>query len=198
MVRFALAALLVLLVNVGAARAQTPPPAPPAAPAPQIASAPAPAPLPADSKFAFVNIQVVFNESALGKQGQDRWRVLTEKLFAGLSTRGKEIQTLSEKIKTQQAVVEAAVLQAWNNELQRLQREAQFAEQEAQVQSNLLQQEVLSAFEKQIAPVIDSLRVEKKLLAIFALPNDGSGLTVLSADRGLDLSAEVVKRLDGK
>ena len=171
------------------------PPARPAAPAPQIA-APAQAPFPADAKIAFVNLQFVFSESALGKQGNERLKVFNDKLFAGLSARDKEIQGLSEKIKTQQSAIEASVLKVWTNDLQRLQREAQFARQEAQVQSTQLQQEVFADFERRIVPVLDTLRVEKRLHAIFAVQPEGGGLTLLSYDPGLDVSAEVVKRLN--
>ena len=112
------------------------PPARPAAPAPQPAAQAAP--FPADAKIAFVNLQFVFSESSLGKQGNERLKVFNDKLFAGLSARDKEIQGLTEKIKTQQGVVEASALKVWTNDLQRLQREAQFAQQEARVQSSQL------------------------------------------------------------
>lgn len=168
---------------------------PPAAPVPQVA-APPQAPFPADAKIAFVNLQFVFSESALGKQGNDRLKVFNEKLFAGLAARNKEIQGLTEKIKTQQTVIEASVLKVWTNDLQRLQREAQFAQQEAQVQSQQLQQEVFADFEKRIVPVLDALRAEKRLHAIFAVQPEGGGLTLLSYEPGLDLSPEVVKRLN--
>ena len=193
MSRFALVLVLLLLVGVGpafaqsAAGTQTPPPAPIAA-----------APLPADTKIAFINLQIVFNESALGKQGQERRRVLNEKLFAGLSAREKEIAGLREKIKSQQGVIESSVLRGWSNELQRLEREAQFAQQEAQIQSNQLWEDVLAVFEERLVPIVDALRVEKGLHAIFALQSENSGISLLSADRGLDLSAEVVKRLNVK
>lgn len=171
------------------------PPARPAAPAPQPAAQP-PAPFPADAKIAFVNLQFVFSESALGKQGNERLKVFNDKLFAGLAARNKEIQGLTEKIKTQQTVIEAGTLKVWTNDLQRLQREAQFAQQEAQVQSQQLQQDVFADFEKRIVPVLDALRVEKRLHAIFAVQPEGGGLTLLSYEPGLDLSSEVVKRLN--
>jgi Skp family chaperone for outer membrane proteins len=167
---------------------------PPAAPAP--ATQPAPVPLPAGARIAYVNLQVVFSESAEGKKGQERWKVLSDKLFAGLSARGKEIQGLSEKIQTQNTLVDPGVLQQWNQDLARLQREAQFAEQEAQVQRDQLQQQVLADFEKLVVPVIHAMRIEKKLDAIFAVQGEASGLTLISIEPGLDLSAELVKRLN--
>ena len=165
-------------------------------PAAQAAAPPAVAPMPAGARIGFVNLQVVFTESAAGKQGQDRWRVLNEKLFSGLAARNKEIQGLTEKIQSQRSLVGDAVLKQWNQDLARLQREAQFAQQEAQVQSDQAQQDVLADFEKLILPVINALRVEKKLDAILAVQNEGGGLSLLSIDPGLDLSAEVIKRLN--
>jgi Skp family chaperone for outer membrane proteins len=141
--RAALAGVLAggLLVCSVPAAAQTVPPPPPAKP-PAAAPAQTPAaaaPLPTGARIAFVNLQVVFSESNLGKAGQDRWRVLNDKLFANLSARNKEIQGLSEKIKAQQSVAGEDVLRSWNQDLARLQRQEQFARQEAQVQSDQLQ-----------------------------------------------------------
>jgi len=169
-----------------------------ATPASQTAAPAAIVPLPAGARIAFVNLQVVFTESSAGKQGQDRWRVLNEKLFAGLTARNKEIQGLTEKIQSQRALVADSVLKQWNQDLARLQREAQFAQQEAQVQSDQAQQDLLADFEKLILPVINALRVEKKLDAVLAIQNEGGGLSLLSVDPGLDLSAELIKRLNAK
>jgi Skp family chaperone for outer membrane proteins len=182
----------VSLAAAGAAQAQTfQPQTPPAAKPGQTL-----VPLPVGAKIAFVNLQIVFNESDLGKQGQELVRSLNQKLFAGLTARDKEIQGLSEKIKTQQAIVADAIIQTWNQDLARLQREAQFARQEAQIQSEALQQQVLSDFEKQIRPVIEAVRVEKGLHAIVGVQNEPGGLTLLSAEPGMDLSAEIVRRLN--
>ena len=201
MMRVAGAAMFWIASGVAPAMAQTPPPvAPPVAakPGPPQTPAAAPLPVPAGAKIAFVNLQLVFSESDLGKQGQQRWRGLTEKLFANLSARNKEIEGLSEKIKTQQSVIDESILRTWNADLARLQREVQFAQQEAQVQSDLLQQEVLEAFEKKVQPVLDALRAEKGLHAIIGIQREPGGMTLLSGEPGIDLSAELVKRLNAQ
>jgi len=189
---------MVMLSVAWPAFAQTAPPVTgtPAAQAP--ATAKAIVPLPTGAKVAFVNLQFVFNESELGKQGQVRWRLLNDKLFSNLNARTKEIDGLSEKIKTQQTVIDEALLRAWNQDLARLQREAQFAQQEAQVQSDQMQQELLREFEKKILPVIEALRAEKGLHAIVGVQSEPGGLTLLSSEPGIDLSAELVKRLNGQ
>jgi Skp family chaperone for outer membrane proteins len=162
----------------------------------QAPAPPAPAPFPADARIAFVNLQFVFGESTVGKQGSERLKLFNDKAVAGLAARDKEIQGLREKIKSQTGLVDETMLKTWGHDLQRLQREAQFAQQEAQVQSEQLQQDVFAEFEKRVLPVITALRTEKKLHAIYSMQVEGTGMTLLSYDPGLDLSAEVVKRLN--
>jgi len=190
----AIAFILVSLIGAATASAQTtqaPPQAPPA-----TRQAPTVVPLPVGTKIAFVNLQIVFSDSELGKQGQEQVRVLNQKLFAGLAARDKEIQGLSDKIKAQQTIVADALIQNWNQDLARLQREAQFARQEAQIQSEALQQQVLAEFEKKIRPVIEAVRAEKGLQAIVGIQSEPGGLTLLAAEPGIDLSAEIVRRLN--
>jgi Skp family chaperone for outer membrane proteins len=74
------------------ARARPPPVVAPSTPPAQKAPA-AIAPLPTGTKIAFVNLQVVFSESELGKQGQAPWRVLNEKLFANLNARVLKVRS---------------------------------------------------------------------------------------------------------
>lgn len=195
MQRLACAAILFLVTAVPAA-AQT---APPQAPA-----APAPAPMVqklfrADSKVGFVDLQRIFNESAYGKQGIAKIGALQKTLADGLSARSREMQALSDKIKTQQTIVAPAVWLEWNGDLQRMQREAQFAEQEANMQVEQLQQRLLANFEVLVRPVIESVRAEKNLWAIFGVQpvQDSAGtLTLIAADPAIDLSAEVVALLN--
>lgn len=190
-----LAALLLVLTPMLAV-AQTAPPQTPAAPAtPPIVQKL----FRADSKVGFVDLQRIFNESAYGKQGIAKIGALQKTLGDGLSARARDMQALSEKIKTQQTVVAPAVLLEWNSDFQRMQREAQFAEQEAQAQVDQLQQRLLANFEAMVRPVIESVRTEKNLWAIFALQpaQDSAGtLSLIAADPAIDLSAEVVALLN--
>ena len=196
MKRLVAVAVLLLILYPSPALAQTTPPlAPtPTQPAPLVQKLFRP-----DSKVGFVDLQRIFNESAYGKQGIAKIGALQKTLADGLSARSRDIQALSEKIKTQQTIVAPAVWLEWNSALQRMQREAQFAEQEANVQVEQLQQRLLANFEAMVRPVIESVRTEKNLWAIFAVQpaQDGAGmLTLIAADPAIDLSAEVVTLLN--
>ena len=195
MPRLVSAAILSLVMMPIPAAAQTAPPQAPAAPAPSMVQKL----FRADSKVGFVDLQRIFNESAYGKQGIAKIGALQKTLTDGLTARSREIQALSEKIKTQQNIVAPAVWLEWNGDLQRMQREAQFAEQEANMQVEQLQQRLLANFEAMVRPVIESVRTEKNLWAIFSVQpaQDGAGtLSLIAADPAIDLSAEVVALLN--
>ena len=185
--------------------AQTATPTPPVqTPAPLIPPKPSvtptatkPAvPFPADARVGYIDMQAIFASSNIGQQGLVQLKALNDSLSAGLAARDKEIQGLSEKLRTQQGVVNPQVAAAWNLSLQKLQREAQFAQQEAQVTVSQMQEQMLSDFQAKVRPVIDAIRAEKGLWIIFAIDNDNGGLSVASANPGVDLSDEVTKRLN--
>jgi outer membrane protein len=186
---------LVLVLAPRASAAQT---VPPPAPAPQ--TAPVVQKLfRADSKVGFVDLQRIFNDSAYGKQGLAKIGALQKTLGDALSVRSREIQALSDKMKAQQTIVAPAVMLEWNSDLQKMQREAQFAEQEANVQVEQMQQRLLANFETIVRPVIETVRSEKNLWAIFAVQpvqESPGSLTLIAADPAIDLSGEVVALLN--
>jgi Skp family chaperone for outer membrane proteins len=181
------------------ARAQVVPPVAPVstpAPAPQLA---VPAPLPADARLGYVNLQAVFNESNLGREALVQVKTLSDRLSLQLDARLKEIQGLSEKIKTQQGIASETAMTTWNVDLARLQREAQFAQQEARIQVEQLQQALLAGFQKRVMPLVEKLRAERGLTMIFTLQDgQSSGVTILAADPRVDLSGELVTRLNAE
>jgi len=173
----------------------TPPPATqkPTTPTPTPTPKPEPVPFPADSKVAFIDLQNIVQSSKLGKQGRDAMQVLNDKLAADLAAKNKEIQALQDKMKSQQGVVSDAVYNNMAKELDKLQREAQFKQQDAQVQVDQLNAELLESFQRKVLPIVEELRKERNLWIIFAL---GDNSNIAAAHAGLDLSTEIVKRLD--
>ncbi len=195
------------------APAQTPPPrpttpapatqTPPAVPAPPKPAVPAaPLPFPAGAKLAFVNMQLVVAESKLGKAGQEKMKALQQQNQAKLATFAKGIQDQQQKISTQSGVVNDSTAQQLKRDLDRMQLEAQTEQQKLNAAEQNLNEDLLRDFSEKAMPIIEALRVEKDLWVIFGVQDstsDGSGqLIVASANGGLDLSLEVVKRLDAK
>jgi outer membrane protein len=161
--------------------------------APAAPKLPTPVPFPADAKVAFVDLQRVVNDSKLGKSGLDQMKGLKDKLNQALQEQAKKIQALEEKIKSQQSVASETTINSWGKELDRLRREGQFMQEDAQVQEEQMQRELLGTFQVKVLPIVEAIRNEKGLWIVFQL---GDGSPIIAAHAGLDLTAEVVKRLD--
>lgn len=171
----------------------------PAAPAPVAPQATAPKPpaqpvaFPADAKIGFVNMQFVVSESKLGKSGQDKIQALAAKQNLERVAKNTDIQRLQQEIQAGGSVLSAAVLAQKNQEVDRLTREAQFQEQQRQVDLSTLNQQLLDDFEQKVLPIVEQVRQEKNLWIILSA-GDGSGIAAVHP--GLDLSQEIIKRLD--
>jgi len=179
------------------APAQTPPPAgqKPAPALPMPTPSPTPVPFPAGAQIAYIDLQRIVAESLLGKQGQEAMKALNEKLSGDLGAKNKEIQALQDKMKTQQSVVSEPVFTGMQRDLEKLQRAAQAAAEDAQLQVNNLNADLLKGFQDKVLPIVEEVRAEKNLWIIFAL---GDNSNIAAAHAGLDLSPEIVKRLDAK
>lgn len=180
-------AFLSSFLLVGAASAQTPAPAEPTAPVM------APAEFPADARIAFVDLQAVVQNSALGRAGQTKLKMLSDQKASEIAEKNKAIRTLEAEIQGGQNVLAAAVLQQKSVELDRAQRELQFLQQQAQIDYDTMQSQLLDGFGREVIPIIEEIRAARKLWAVLSA-GDGTGL--LAVAPALDLSAEVVRRLD--
>ncbi len=171
------------------APAQTPKPSPP-----PLLPTPTPAPFPTESKIAFVDMQIVVSTSKLGKAGQDRMKVLTDQKNADLTAKSKQVQSLQQEIQSQGSVLTPSALAAKNSELDKLTRAGQFAQQDWQAQEDTLNKQLLQDFQEKLLPVLEALRAEMNLWVIFSVTDSGAA----AVHPGLNLSSEVVKRLDAK
>jgi outer membrane protein len=168
------------------------PTAPPATPPP---AAPKPAlPFPADAKIGFVNLQRVINDSKFGQAGQAQLKTLTDKRSGEVTALQKQIQTLQTELQTQTSVLSQAVQQQKATELDGLQRRLEFERQQASADVQSLQERLLNDFTEKVMPIAEAMRKEKGLWIIMAV---GQESNTIALDEALDLSPELIKRLDG-
>jgi outer membrane protein len=160
---------------------------------PAVPPAP-PGPFPADARIGVVNMQALLSDSKLGQAGESQIKALTDKRDADLSAKNKALQALQQQIQQQSNVLSPASLSDKQSQLDRLQREGQFAQQDWSIQVQNLQQQLLNDFENKVEPIIESVRAEKKLWIVFSVADSGTA----AYNRDLDLTADVVKRIDEK
>jgi outer membrane protein len=173
-----------------AAGSQTPatPPATTTTPAP---AAPAAVPFPADARIGYVNMQYIVSESKLGKAGTEKLRQLSDSKNTELAAKNRAIQQAQQEIQTNQSVWAPNVLAQKNAELAKMQNELQFLTQQRDTDMQTLNQQLLDEFGQKVIPIVEQVRAEKKLWMVFV-----TGDSIAAAQPGLDLSDDVIKRLD--
>jgi Skp family chaperone for outer membrane proteins len=202
---------VVSVLAAGSALAQATPPAqppakppatPPAtapatAPATQPAAAPAPKPeaprpYPEGAKIAYIDIQAVAANSVDGKAASARIQELQKKKYAEITEKNKALETAKTKQSTGATIMNDQARLSLEKEVDKLTREVGFLQQEAQSESNALQAELQVEFQRKLNPVLEQIGKEKNLHMLVDINNAGA----VWVDTGLDLTSEVIKRLD--
>jgi len=207
----AIAAALALLLSAGPVVAQTPAPKPaqpapaqtpaqppkPATPAPAAPPATSPppqppAPFPAGAKIAFFQPEVVFQNSSDGKTSVARVQALITKKQTEAAEKQKQLQANQQKLQTSGSVMNDAARAQLEKEIDRQTKDAERFQQDAQAEVQELQTEVQNEFVKKLQPILESIANEKQLHLLFNARDSG----ISWATAGLDLTPEVIKKLD--
>jgi outer membrane protein len=152
----------------------------------------APELFPVEAKFAFLDFQRVASDSVSGKLATRILDELRKKKVTEIEAQNKELQTLASK--RDSGVLNGPALSQTAKDIDRLQREIQFSQQNAEAEVQQLLGELQSDFGKRVKPVVDEIAKEKGLHAVFA----ADPALVLYIRPGLDISGEVIKRLDAQ
>jgi outer membrane protein len=168
----------------------TPAPATPAAPPP--AAAEAPRPYPEGAKIAYIDMQGIASGSAEGKAFSARIADLTKKKTAEIAEKSKTLDSAKQKQQSSVGIMNDTARLALEKEIDKLTREVQFAQQEAQSEVQQLQTELQVDFQKKLNPILEQIGKEKGLHMLVDIQNSGA----VWVDTGLDLTTEIIKRLD--
>jgi outer membrane protein len=169
----------------------TAPPTTPA-PAPPAAQAEAPRPYPEGAKIAYIDIQAVASNSSDGKAATGRLQELEKKKIGEIQAKTKQLEDAKTKQQTSSTIINDAARLSLEKEIDKLTREVQFLQQEAQSERNALQTELQVEFQRKLNPVLEQIGKEKNLHMLVDIQNSGA----VWVDTGLDLTQEVIKRLD--
>jgi len=182
----------------GAQAPAKPAPTPAApAPAPQApvtapAQPPAPKPFPQGAKVAYVVLQRIANESADGRVATTRIQALQQKKAAELNERNKQLTTMQQKLEKEGSVMSASAAGDLQKNIEKATLDVQRFTQDAQAEVQELQQTLQQEFQQRLEPVLQQVATEMGLQFVFNGPDAG----LVWADSALDISAEVIKKLD--
>ena len=202
---FATIAFVVALAASSSARAfaqqppagQPPRPAQPTPTQPPATAAPAPAaqppmPFPAGAKFAYINPPRIFQESIDGKAALARVQALTQKKTQEGQAKQKALQDNQQKLQSSGNVMSETARGQLEKEIERQNTDLQRFQQDAQAEIQELQNEVQNDFVRKVTPILNQVATEKGLQLLFNETEAG----LAWRDPGLDLTSEVIKKLD--
>jgi outer membrane protein len=176
-----------------AAPAQQPPAKPaPTTPAPAPAQPPEPKPFPQGAKVAYVVLQRIANESADGRVATTRIQALQQKKAAELNERNKQLTGLQQKLEKEGSVMSASAAADLQKQVEKLTLDVQRFTQDAQAEVQELQQQLQQEFQQRLEPVLSQVATDMGLQFVFNGPDAG----LVWADSALDISGEVIKKLD--
>jgi len=168
--------------------AQTPP-ATPQKPS-QTTSLPAKS-FPEGSKIAFVDVQRILSESTLGKGSMGKMSTLRAQKLAELTAKNKELETAQQKLAGGSLLSQDASVAAQKS-VDRIQVDIQRAQQDAEAALQELQQQLNVEFDRALAPIVAQVALDKGVHILIRLDSGA----IAWADPALDLTGDIVKRLD--
>jgi outer membrane protein len=145
---------------------------------------------PVEAKFAFLDFQRVASDSVSGKLSTRILQELRTKKITEIEAQTKELQAMTSR--RDAGVLSGAALAQLTKDMDRLERQIQFSQQNAAAELQQTQTELRGTFEKQVAPVVEEIAKEKGLHAVFPAE------LALYVNPALDISGEVIKRLDAQ
>ena len=177
--------------------AQQPPATPPAGQQPPAGQPPAPQPqppkpFPEGAKVGFIDLQVIASNSAEGKAATAQIDAYRTKKNAELTEKGKQAQAIQTKLQQGGAVLSEQARSQAEKDLQKLQRELQALQEDANTELQEMTARLQADFQERLNPIIEQVATEKNLHVVFSVRDSG----IIWAYSGIDISAEVIKRFD--
>jgi outer membrane protein len=193
-------AIAVVALAAGSAWAQTPTtPAPPATqkpaeqpPATPPSAAAAPRPFPEGAKVAYIDLQYIASNSAEGKAATAKIQEYAKKKTAELEGKQKSLEAARQKLLQGGTVLSDSARSQMEKDIEKQARELQYAQQEAQSEQQSLTTDLQNEFQTRLNPIIDQVANEKGLHLVLSIADSGA----VWVNTGLNISAEVMKRLD--
>jgi outer membrane protein len=161
--------------------------------APVVSTASAPVlQFPAGARIAVIDFRSIAEKSRVGKRVLVELQAFQDKKTAEIQGMQSQLQALQNQRQTQAALLAEAALAVMDRNIGKLSRSLQHAQQDAQAELDDLRAELMADVQKKIGAVVVQVAKEKDILVVFEADS------TVYFQPGLDLSDEIVKRLDAQ
>ncbi len=192
----AIVALMIVFAPVDAAAGQppaTPAPAPAATePQPATAAPPARLPFPPGATHAYVDLQRVAAQSAVGQAANQKVQALSEQKLAQIEATNAELVASQQKLQQNGGVMSQEAQLQLQAEIETLNLRAQRLTQDAEAEVGRFQQRLQLDFNAKLAPALDQVGATRGLSFILSV---GEG-SIAWANPALDVTVDVILALD--
>ena len=144
------------------------------------------------AKVAYIDLQYIASNSAEGKAATAKIQEYAKKKTAELEGKQKALEAARQKLLQGGTVLSDSARSQMEKDIEKLARELQYAQQEAQSEQQSLTQDLQNEFQTRLNPIIDQVAKEKGLHLVLSIADSGA----VWVNTGLNISAEVMKRLD--
>ena len=145
----------------------------------------------ANLKIGYIDSQAILDQDPSAQTAQQEFEASLATYQAEVQQMGEELQRLVDQYEQQQAMLSDEAKANREEEIRLKQTQYQQRIAELEQQANVRQAELVEPVMERITAVIEEIRAEGSYSMIFDVAAQG----IISADPALDLTAEVVRRL---
>ncbi len=127
-----------------------------------------------------------------GKLATSKLNDYQKKKASELGEKNKALQAAQTKLQQGGSVLNDQARSQLEKEIEKMNRDIQFFQQDAQTEGQELQNQLQQEFQDKLNPVLEQVATEKGLHMVIDITNSGA----VWANTGLDLTAEVIRRFD--
>ena len=146
-------------------------------------------------RLAYVNSEQILRQTPGYAAAESTFTAEFEVMRQEIQTLQAQLDSTVREFDQQSIVLSPSNRQAKLEEIRQLQDRYQQRSSELNLRAQERRQELIAPLEERIQGVIDGVRAERNLALIFDVASPGNN--IISADRTLDLSPTVIRRLRG-
>lgn len=149
------------------------------------------APAEAQLRVGYINSQAILQEAPGAQEAQAQFEQDIQQYQQEVEAMGAEVQRLMDQFEQQQSTLSAQARETRQQEILQRQQAFQTRVEEMEGEAAQLQAELVEPIMERITATIETIRAEGNYALIF----DVSAGSIIAADPALDLTAEVLRRL---
>lgn len=145
-------------------------------------------------KLGYINSQQIIQEAPGAQEARQELEADISQYRSEVQQMGQELQQMMEQFEQQQRTLSAEARESRQEEIRQKQQEYQQRVQQLEQQAAQRQQELVQPIMERINAVIEQIRREGGYTMVFDVAAQG----IIAADPGLDLTPEVIRRLQAQ